>query len=370
MKNRKVGIRGAYGEYNFGDDALMYFLHNWAKVNSIDANFIGKEAKYISNYIPSNRYIVKEEFHRYFFETLIYGGGTQFFSFERSIPSDSKLKLLFRNPFLFLKKVKLTLEKKVNMKQLNYNSLFSVGVGLGPFKVQSEIETIAKKQISNMQGVFVRDKFSYTFAKSHNSNTYLSTDICFLPDVIDFKPYYNNSNRIKKIGIILRDWSYSTSGAQYLKRVIEEAIKLSGSFQVEFILFRDEPLCEENINNLGFNIIKWNPKSQNLEDFIKILSDFDLFISSRFHGVIFGALLHIPSIAIEIEPKLKVTKELLENGVEVWQQPFTEDLGAIIKKINYEEAKKSLTEGVKKQNKLATEMFENLLTLIKTTTTK
>ncbi|SEP82162.1 Polysaccharide pyruvyl transferase family protein WcaK [Hyunsoonleella jejuensis] len=368
MKNRKVGIRGAYGEYNFGDDALMYFLYKWAKRNKINANFIGKEANYVSNFIPSKFYITKEKFHKYYFRSLIYGGGTQFFSFENTPRSGSKLKLLFRNPRLFIKKVQLAFEKKVISKQSNYDFLYSVGVGLGPFKEGSEIEKIAKDKISNMRGVFVRDKFSYNFTKPYNTNTFLSTDICFLPDIIDFKPFYNNSKKINKIGVILRDWSYSKEGAEYLDRVIEEASKLNSKYQVEFILFKDEVHCEMSIKNLGFNIIKWNPENHNLEDFISSLSSFDLFISSRFHGVIFGALLHIPSIAIEIEPKLKVTKEMLEDGVEIWKQPFTDDLEGIVTNIDYETAKLSLKVAVKKHNKLATDMFNNLLALIKTIT--
>lgn len=366
MKNRKVGIRGAYGEYNFGDDALMYFLYKWAKRNRINAIFIGKEANYVVKFIPSKFYITKEKFHQYYFKSLIYGGGTQFFSFENTPRSDSKLKLLFRNPRLFIKKVQLALEKKVISKQSNFDFLYSVGVGLGPFKKGSEMERIAKDKISNMYGVFVRDQFSYNFAKPYNINTFLSTDICFLPDVLDFEPFYNKSEAVNKIGIILRDWSYSTAGAKYLERVIEEASKLGSKYQVEFILFKDEAYCEMSIKNLGFNIVKWNPENQTLEDFMLTLSDFDLFISSRFHGIIFGALLHIPSIAIEIEPKLKVTKEMLEDGVEIWRQPFTDDLESIVKNIDYKTAKLSLKGAVKKHNKLATEMFNNLLALIKT----
>lgn len=367
MENKKVGVRGAYGERNFGDDALMYFLYSWTKRNKIEASFIGKKAKYISSFIPEKSYILKEKFHRYYFETLIYGGGTQFFSFENKLPSESKLKLLLTNPLLFIKKARLVIEKKTNPNQLKHKFLYSVGIGLGPFQKNSEIEYSAKQKISNMQGVFVRDQFSYEFAKPHNKNTFLSTDICFLPNVIDFKPYYNDSKDIKRIGIILRDWNYSSSGSQYLNRVIEEAHKLNESYQVDFILFKDEDSSEKAISNLGFNIIKWKPETQSLEDFIKILSSFDLFISSRFHGVIFGALLRIPSIAIEIEPKLRVTKELLQDGVVIWEQPFTEELDTLVKKINYEEAKASLIEMVSIHNNLATEMFNNLLKIIKET---
>lgn len=217
-----------------------------------------------------------------------------------------------------------------------------------------------------MKGVYVRDKFSYEFSKEINQNTYLATDICFLPNILNFTPYFNKSNEVKRIGIIVRDWEFSKEGNLYFERVLEEADKLiSDSYVLDFILFRDEPMCELQLNNTNHRIIKWNPDTQNLDDFLRVLSNYDLFVSSRFHGVIFGALLNIPSIAIEIEPKLRVTKELLDNGVSIWEQPFSEDLSLKIGNINYIEAKESLKIAVRNQEMNAVKMFDNLLREIK-----
>jgi len=366
MKKKPLGFRGAYGERNFGDDALMFFLYKWSRKNNLDAFFIGNAASYISLYLPKERYLLKKNFHRHFFRTLIYGGGTQFFSFENKLKNEGKLKLFLTNPIRFFKKALHFLEKKLLSPKKSQEFLYSVGIGLGPFTENSKKEYEAKASISLMNGVFVRDKFSYDFARANNNNTHLGTDICFLPNVINFNQYHRNRESIKKIGIILRDWNYSKSGSLYLDKVLEEASKLAyNNYEVDFILFKDEPQCELKIRTLNYRTIKWDPDSQKLEDFVKVLSHYDLFISARFHGVIFGSLLHIPSIAIEIEPKLKVTKELLNDGVCIWSQPFDKDLNSVVQNFKYKEAIDTLKERVSIQENAAVRMFDQLLDEIK-----
>ncbi|MCA0131294.1 polysaccharide pyruvyl transferase family protein [Winogradskyella alexanderae] len=365
MTKIKIGIRGAYGEQNFGDDALMLFLYKWSKKNNLGIKFIGNENEYISQLIPADSYIFKTQFHKNKFDILILGGGTQFFSFENSPKPTNKLTLLFTKPQVFFSKVYGALEKKLIYKQTNYKYLYAAGIGLGPFVKDSENEILAKEQLSKMQGLYVRDTYSFNFAKSINHNTFLGTDICFLPDIYDMSPYYNTSDKVVKVGIIVRDWNYSKAGQNYLSKIIKQARKISDAgYFVTFICFKNEPQCEELIDQNNFEKLKWDPIKNTLEDFIKELSLFDLFVSARFHGVIFGALLGVPSIAIEVEPKLKVTKELLDDGVEVWEQPFSSELLDIIQKLNYLNAKQSLKTAVNTQRDRAKEMFNRLLAAI------
>jgi len=356
-----IGIRGAYGEQNFGDDALMLFLYKWSLNNNLDINFIGRDSSYVYNLISKEKYILKTKSHRYHFEKLILGGGTQFFSFDKTPKKENKFKLFFSNPHEFFLKLKYFIEKKFIYKQLNYDEIFSVGIGLGPFVSNSKQEILASEQILLMKGLYVRDNYSFNYAKSINANSFLGTDICFLPDIYNFKKYQKISNEIKRIGIIVRDWNYSEVGGSYLKEVLKYTKKLSeDGYEIEFICFKDEPNSEKEIIDLGFKIVKWNPLEKELEDFVQVLSTFDLFISARFHGIIFGALLNIPSIAIEVEPKLRVTKELLKEGVEIWEQPFNKDLANMVKNFKYEEAIKSLNFSVKTQQEKAKKMFHKL----------
>lgn len=356
-----IGIRGAYGEKNFGDDALMLFLYKWSLDRNIDVSFIGRESAYVYHLIPKDRYILKNKSHRYHFEKLILGGGTQFFSFQNLPKGENKVKLLFSSPIQFGLKFFNYIEKKFIYKKVNYNELFSVGIGLGPFIKNSKQELMAQTQIRDMEGLFVRDNYSYNFAKEFNINTHLGTDICFLPDIYDFTKFKNTSKTIKKIGIIVRDWDYSQVADSYLREVLKYSIKLSeDGYEVVFIFFKDEPNSENEILSSGFKFVKWEPLQNEIQDFVEFLATFDLFISARFHGIIFGALLNIPSIAIELEPKLRVTKELLKEGVEIWEQPFEKNLADMVKNFNYQESIKSLAVSVNEQRDKAKQMFHKL----------
>lgn len=365
-KKIKLVIKGAYGESNFGDDALMLYLLKWATKHNIKPFFIGKKAKYLRKYIPLHKYILVDYCHRYHYETLILGGGTQFFSFSNMPKKKDKWHLLFSRPILFFRKALIFLEKKVLFPKVAFEKVYSLGIGLGPFEKESERELMAKNQLKDMKGIYVRDKFSYEFAKKINRNTYLATDICFLSDIVDFEPYINHSNRIKRIGVVVRDWGFSSEGGQYFERILEETNDLiTNSYEVDFILFKNEPSCELRLSKTNHKILKWDPEKSDFKQFLKALSSYDLFISARFHGVIFGALLNIPSIAIEIEPKLKVTRELLNEGVFVWEQPFTESLIPKINGMDYLKIKETLKEAVKHQGIIANKMFCDLLERIK-----
>jgi polysaccharide pyruvyl transferase WcaK-like protein len=67
----------------------------------------------------------------------------------------------------------------------------------------------------------------------------------------------------------------------------------------------------------------WQPNlNHNISEFIEGLLNYDIIISSRYHGIVFSAVQGIPSIAIEIEPKLKIAAQTLQPGCLLWKQPF------------------------------------------------
>ena len=354
MKKIKFGIRGAYGEQNFGDDALQFFLYKWAKKNNLNPVFIGIRASYIKKLIPGIEYIDKLNLYQYFFEKLVLGGGTQFFSFKTIQKQPSKIRVLFTNPLLFFKKAFRFISKKYFYPTKNYKELHALGIGFGPFISNSSVEKQAMLEVSQMKSVFPRDFYSYEFAKKYNKNTFKGTDICFLPDIIDYSKYKNSNTDIKKIAIIVRDWNYKNGGEHYLDKILEQLDDLK-EYEIDFIFFKNEPVSEKKLNN--YNRIKWNPETQSIPDFLEILSAYDLFISARFHGVIFGALLNIPSIAVEIEPKLNLTSEFLGEGVKIWKQPFDKSLKVITDNLSVKKMKEELEKNVSVQNSLAQNMF-------------
>lgn len=362
MKKINIGVKGAYGERNFGDDALMYFIYKWFQNEKIKVSFIGRSNAYVRKMFKDIDYINKLNLHKYFFNKLVLGGGTQFFSFKDIKNTPTKIQLLLTNPILFFNKLYGLIERKFFYSSNNVDELHAFGIGFGPFIKNSDNENKAIKQITLMESVFPRDNYSYIFSKKYNHNTIKGTDICFLPNIINFEPFQNNSTTIKRIGIIVRDWNYKNGGENYLQVVLSQLEQLK-EYEVDFIFFKDEKKCEELLEN--HNIIKWTPETQTIDFFLRILSNYDLFITSRFHGVIFGSLLNIPSIAIEIEPKLNLTKEMLGEGVKVWKQPFDVKLKSIIEDIELIKIKKELRKNIEKQSVIAENMFKELSTKLR-----
>jgi polysaccharide pyruvyl transferase WcaK-like protein len=366
MDKIAIAIRGAYGEGNFGDDALMFYLNKWFKTQGLDVTFVGKKNDYVTQFISNQNYVLKEDFHRYKCENLILGGGTQFFSFHKLTIQQSKWVLLIKNPRDLLKKFVSKIEKAILYKEINYEHLLSLGIGLGPFIPNSLQVEIAKQKLSSMDFIAVRDNYSYKFSKQCNSNTYLGTDICFLPGLIDFNKLINTSQKIKKIGVIVRDWNYTETGDKYMLKLFIEIRELSRlGYEITFIYFKPELRCQKYFDKLSLPKIEWQPDKESIEEFLFKISGFDLYVSSRFHGIIFGALMNIPGIAIEIEPKLGICKELLGDGVEVWHEPFNDSLVEMIKNFDLKRAKQALHDEVSKQNIKANEMFAVFLNQMK-----
>ena len=372
-KSEKViGIRGAYGEQNFGDDAIMLFLYRWFKKKNINVVFIGKPNRYVEILFPACNYIHKEEEHKYDFDFLILGGGTQAFSFSKA----SKWKkwkghigILISDPIKGLLKLTRFIKKRRTITSSSSQKLIGLGIGFGPFLKDSKIQINTEQLIQNMEVLYVRDKLSYDFASQHNNNTYLYSDICYLADIMDFSKSKKNPNTIRSIGIIIRDWEHDDAGNKYYKKLQVQIQELrKDGYLVQYILFKEEDYWIKYLNENNEQYIIWQPNEQSIENFVEVLGTFDLFISARFHGVIFGALLGIPSISIEVEQKLALVSRMIYGNELVWKQPFNpEELKELLSRahIEYDSLIKKINDSNHKNMLKSNQMFKDLLLNIK-----
>ena len=86
-KNYKIVIRGGYGFANFGDDALMKIIHDKLKTYELEENmaYICKDANYLKGIVNSTDIFNFDDLTKINFKSniLLYGGGTQFYSFNK-----------------------------------------------------------------------------------------------------------------------------------------------------------------------------------------------------------------------------------------------------------------------------------------------
>ncbi len=363
-RNVDILVKGSYGAKNFGDDALQYFLIEWFKKNKFKVAFITKHAGYLKKIFPDVKLYSQEKAFNINSKVLILGGGTQFFAFKK-ITLKEKLAFYIKN--LSLNKLLFTFQKRVLKKEINSQRIIGLGLGLGPFQENTKELEAASQDIKHLDEVFTRDRLSFEFSKVLNEKTFQFTDICFLPEIIDFSKFQRKRGKINKIGIIVRDWNFSEKGNQYYTKLQSESnyIKELG-YLTTFILFKPEAYWEEFLKSKNEKYIAWNPDTMQIHDFLNELSKFDLMISARFHGIIFAALLGIPSISIGIEQKLEIVAEFFPKSLKVWPYPFTKSLVDKIQQLdkNYSEIQQNLQQETLRNHELANSMFIKLNQLL------
>lgn len=327
----KIVVKGAYGESNFGDDLLMVTLENFFHGNfpaaelfflsgsGIDTSYCDKLLDR-SIYIGNNRQIQQIKN----IDILAFGGGTQFFSFGSTslLSKFKKLLLLLRDYTAFIGVVKA----KLNKTSIVARQEIAIGIGIGPFSDPAK-ETSAKQTLSKLNCVSVRDAVSADFCKKWQIHNFIEgADICFskyvdLPQ--DFVQTQKHTSH-KKIGVIVRDWVQDEKGAAYYNPLIDYAKKAAGQgVDFTFIIFapdRDKKWLRKTTEN-NLNTLIWHPEKDTIKSFIYKLNSFDGFITARYHGAVFAALLNKPTICVEIEPKLKILTEQIPE-FPLWKNDF------------------------------------------------
>ena len=357
-----IVIKGGYGLRNFGDDALMYYL-----IKSIESKFPTatvalecNEAKYITNWLPqvtfAHPYQVPEK-------AYVYGGGTLYYSFPKKIkakPLSQKIKLAITQPSLVINKL-LAKSRKEKFANSNVKKIM-LGLGFGPFHIQDDQYDQAIIDAKNTDIVCVRDSKSFDFVNTHKAAAFHGTDICFAKGVVN-EAASNSSDKITTIGVIIRDWNYGTDEDGYKDNLLAAVSLLRDrNYKVQFIVFSDLRDTDwlNTLKSINEDILVWNPDSHTIENFMDTLNNFDLFISARFHGVIFSTLLNKPAISIAIEPKLELVKE---NAVcKVWH-PMNDNKEQLVNLVNeynneYEKSILDCKNLVTEKSKLYSDMID------------
>lgn len=368
MKSYKYLIRGGYGYNNFGDDCLMLVIHNFLSKKEHKDNyaFYCNKADYLAKLCPGANIVNISDNEKCTSQWLVFGGGTQLFSFPLtkfngvniSSFSVSRVVSLMSSPRKVFSKVGRLFKPPQKVKGVIYQHSCMLGGGMGPFVSGSYEEQEARRLCLQMSFCLVRDYMSYNFAKdSGGTNIGYYTDLCFTPDF--FNTYINpviSRKSIKKnrIGVVVRDWAHSKDGGSYIQSLQEAGLQLrKRGYDVVYILFTNikDPSWKGLLDSSNEKYVEYNPDETSIEKFIDVLSGFDVFITARYHGAVFGALLNKPCICIEVEQKLKMISELF-SGFELWNQPFNiEQLLSLVHKVfeNYEQRAGTLISEVREE---------------------
>ncbi|NAR53169.1 polysaccharide pyruvyl transferase family protein [Acinetobacter haemolyticus] len=313
-KQYDVVIKGAYGAANFGDDALLYsLLSNFSKGKKIA--IIGKPNNYILNIAPNVDFYTYDDNLTLKTKLLLWGGGTQFYDFFSLKFLFKKLMSVLINPNIIKKKIFKTNSGIV----VNFDKEIYLSIGFGPFANRKKEKLLAKK-LGLADKIFVRDPLSYDSLSKYigRDSIIVTEDICLLDKENYFIP---NIKKNGKICIIVRDWGYDSS-AVHVDKAIKFYLDFEEQKKIDFLLFAKDPECVKKFKENNIPFIQWDPLSSNIMEFSNLISEYSLIISSRYHGVIFGIIHNIPTIAIEIEPKLKQVHKDYSSQVSLWEKPY------------------------------------------------
>ncbi len=364
-------VRGGYGLTNFGDDALLKSIHEdyFSQFNPKELGYSCQEAEYLTKYIPGYDVISRDANYGKLTKVLVYGGGTQFYSFIKgSILTTLKnnKKNLF-NPRWIANKILNRFKKPVESQEIDCKKI-ALGIGIGPFLPEGDPkdERDAKRLFQSMDFVAVRDNYSYQKCKEWGlKNVGQYTDLCYkMNHPLFFQE--NKSNKANKIGILVRDWEWTLKGNSYRDSLIQytDQLKEKGK-EVHFFVFakgKDKNwinfLKEQGIQ---FNI--WNPDSNDFDNYLAQLAEMDLFISARYHGAIFASMLGKPFISIEVEQKLRMISNIFKEGSANWSYPFDiQDLDTKFESIDqdYSNHAEAIRSAALQQKDLANQMCTDL----------
>jgi polysaccharide pyruvyl transferase WcaK-like protein len=332
MKSPTIIIKGAYGQPNFGDDLLMLVLKNIFQKSFSDIEFrflIPPLCNYIEDLLEPE-HILYNQGENVSIDYLILGGGTQFYSF-----SDTKknaritiLKSILKNPLsltAYLKK-----RKQASGIHIDAKKIIGVGLGIGPF--EGKQADIAKENtittLSKMAFLMVRDKVSFQFAKQNriNNNLILANDLCFVPKTyLPFKVNANTTSNKTKLTFILRDWGHSKNKIHIQQTIsyIKNNLSLNDVSEYNVLLFAKDLNCKSSLIENEIKFIQWNPKKYSVQDFIDIMQNTDVIISSRYHGIVLSSLFNIPFIPIVVDPKLSIFAHGISSQIHLWEYPFS-----------------------------------------------
>lgn len=324
-------VVGNFGQGNYGDDLLMRAILNalLGKVPAKDICVVAKEAAYLKNWYPAVNFVSPLNNKRYRTKYFIYGGGTQFFSFPSA---RSRWKNRVANSRNYLLNPKTILPRIWRIiyggNQFQFEHLAAISIGIGPFVGDPSQENHYLKILKQCEFLSVRDSFCMSWLKHRDvTHALMYPDLCFNRELWADAPLNNVVKAVQKagVGIIVRDWVHSKEGLAYLPSLWKsvESMREEG-LSVKFISFAYD--YDRNMRRLlaekGEPLIAWNPLRYSPSEFAGELSSFEILITSRAHGVVVGCSMGVPTIAIEIEPKLQLIREQILDGCLGWSEPF------------------------------------------------
>lgn len=330
MKEKKVKsilVQGFFGQSNFGDDIL-----NIAGLSLCKKYF--PQARVFVYSIPKSEYLLSfdedvtivDSTYGNHYDLIFHSGGGVFFDFKRGNFWMRILNVISRvvgsDVSNWAHDNYLKIVRKTHFE--TFNIRIGAGIGVGNFEKGSAKLFLAKRRLSGMNKLFVRDQVSIENLKKINVSidTDTASDLAFSSELW-LTEQLTKKQTTESIGVILRDWGTPAQMQHMLRTILNLT---ANGYRFNFFSFNpsSDRQTIKILKEAGFEVKEWNPSTMNISSFINVLRLNSVLISSRAHGAIVGAILEVPVVIIEIEPKLLTVHEMLPNASKILKASFSE----------------------------------------------
>lgn len=305
---KTIILKGWYGERNFGDDLLLAVLSRIFGAVGLDVFVWSKWAKYLRRIAPNVRPL--EPWSRLRAPVaLVYGGGTQFFTFPGGTHvwyTRSNLKAILRSPRRIARApitvLRMLAEAGRSARARRASFRAALGIGVGPFWGSCQ-DTSAKLEIlRSLDWLSVRDNESKETCVINGLHAArLGADLAFLYPAVGQHVEYRSNEVI----VVPRSSPMDQDWVRWESAVVRSLRSLSAENIVILSLCeRDAHVAHALALKTMARVEKWDPSHMRFEDIIFRLSSARLVISARYHGALVSAAAGVPTIILGLDQKL------------------------------------------------------------------
>ena len=286
IDSKKIYIK-AYTRINLGDDLFIHIICSRYPNSTF---YLKKYSPYTDIFCNIPNLIIIDEIEKINIDAIVYIGGSIFI--ENSAISILRVREL-KNEII-----------KENIPT------YIIGANFGPYTSQDYFNAVKYELLPNVTSITFRDKYSYNLFKD-------MPNVHYAPDVV-FSLDTNNISKInqKELGISviyhLERENLKQHYNEYINKLVEiSKYYISNGYIVKLFSFceyeKDMTAINDIINKLSENEIN-NVKICNYkgksDETLDELSNLKLFIATRFHSMILGLKLNIPTIPICYSKKM------------------------------------------------------------------
>jgi len=322
MSTLKILLVGYYGKANFGDDVLLKVAHGRVRQWQPDAEIYilcdQYRDDYLSVLVGENIRLIQPGYQGHF-DLIVHGGGGTFFDFGNFGLVDRVINQVVEfagfDKYTFFEQ---NIRKLLGVQRLSAEKRLGWGIGVGTYSAGSKKLRHNISTLLDFDALVVRDfkSIDNLYLLGITERIVCGSDLAFLdeywvpPSVRGLKTAPVSRPRL---GLILRDWLTGTCN-NYLRIIGEMLPALNRQYELSLFVF--DKRIDKDLVALAepYNTNIWAPPTADFGEFCALLAKQDVVVSSRAHGAICSAVLGVPSVLIELEPKLRTVHNMLPES--------------------------------------------------------